>query len=548
MKNNKFDYSGKSSKSSKPFVKDYREFSDNIDKAAHINICDISVAHKGDNFSIFGTVEKVVQTGGPTIFSVSDGTGILALKAFDGAGVRAYPHVDVGDVVKAIVGIEEYNDELEGEVKKIWKLDQKDKEEFLEKLVKIEKERAKVTEVAFLVESPILEKLKERMIKAATEIRLAIIQSRPIIVRHHNDADGYSSGFALEKAILPLIEKQHGSSPKAAWEFYTRAPCNAPMYELDDSIRDTAHSLSNEAKFSNKMPLIIISDTGSGKEDLLGIKQGRIHGQDFIVIDHHQFEEDVISAETLVNINPWLVGESGSEYSAGMLCVELARLINNGVTNISQIPAMAGLADRTDNEKVMNAYLEIAQKEGYDKELLSDIALVIDFVSSKLRFMEAREYIEVLFGEPRKKQKALIGLLAPHIKKLEAQGLTVAKSAVKSEVFNGVTVQTIGMEENFPRGFYPKTGKIAGLIHDYKQVSEKLTKVVTLGYLADAITMRATDDSNFSVQDLILYLNKKIPEAFVEGGGHKNAGSIRFIPSKQKEVLELVKVFIGEKK
>lgn len=547
MKNNKFDYK-KNSKSSKPFVKDFREFSENLDKAAHISICDISIANKGESFSIFGTVEKVVQTGGPTIFSVSDGTGILALKAFDGAGVRAYPHVDVGDAIKAIVGIEEYNDELEGEVKKIWKLDEKDKKEFLEKLVKIEKERAKVTEVPFLVKSQILDKLRERMIKAATEVRLAIIQSRPIIIRHHNDADGYSSGFALERSILPLIEKQHGSSPKAAWEYYTRAPCNAPMYELDDSIRDTAHSLSNAAKFSNKMPLILIVDTGSGKEDLLGIKQGKIHGQEFIVVDHHQFEEDVISAETLVNINPWLVEESGAEFSAGMLCVELARLINNKVENISQIPAMAGLADRTDNPEVMKEYLTIAKTEGYDKELLADIALVIDFVSSKVRFMEAREYIEVLFGEPRKKQKELVGLLAPHIKKLEAQGLTVAKSAVKSEVLGGITVQTLGMEENFPRGFYPKTGKIAGLIHDYKQESEKLTKVVTLGYLADAITMRATDDSNFSVQDLILYLNKRIPAAFVEGGGHKNAGSIRFIPSKQKEVLELVKEFIAEKK
>ena len=43
--------------------------------------------------------------------------------------------------------------------------------------------------------------------QAATQIRLAVIQDRPIIVRHHNDCDGYSSGFALERAIIPLIEK-----------------------------------------------------------------------------------------------------------------------------------------------------------------------------------------------------------------------------------------------------------------------------------------------------------------------------------------------------
>ena len=36
-------------------------------------------------------------------------------------------------------------------------------------------------------------------------------------IRHHNDTDGYCSGFALERAIIPLIQKQH-SAPKAAWE------------------------------------------------------------------------------------------------------------------------------------------------------------------------------------------------------------------------------------------------------------------------------------------------------------------------------------------
>lgn len=545
MKNNKFDYKRKISKPNKSFVSDFREFSENIDKASHINICDISIANKGDSFSIFGTIEKVVQTGGPTIFAVSDGTGILSLKAFDGAGVRAYPHVDVGDVIKAVVGIEEYNDELEGEVKKIWKLNEVDKKEFLEKLVKIEKERAKVNIVPFLVESPILEKLKDRFVKAATEIRLAIIQSRPIIVRHHSDADGYSAGYALEKAILPLIAKQHGSAPKAEWEFYTRAPCNAPMYELDDSIRDTAHSLSNAAKFSNKMPLILIVDTGSGKEDLLGIKQGRVHGEDFIVVDHHQFDEDVITNETLVNINPWLVGESGAEFSAGMLCVELARLINPDPNlNVLQIPAMAGLADRVDNPKILKDYLEIANKFGYDEKLLRDIASVIDFVSSKLRFMEAREYIEVLFGEPRPKQKALVSLLAPHIVNLDKKGLEIAKAAVKVEIVGKVTLQSLAIEENFSRGFYPKPGRVTGLIHDYIQSEKNIDSVITLGCMTDAITMRATDKANFSVQDLISYLTKEIPEAFVEGGGHKNAGTVKFVPNKQKEVLELVKVFI----
>jgi len=69
---------------------------------------------------------------------------------------------------------------------------------------------------------------------------------------------------------------------------------------------------------------------------------------EFIVVDHHFFDEDVISKEVLTHINPFLVGEDGSAFSAGMLCTELARFINKDVSNISQIPALAGLADKID--------------------------------------------------------------------------------------------------------------------------------------------------------------------------------------------------------
>jgi RecJ-like exonuclease len=64
--------------------------------------------------------------------------------------------------------------------------------------------------------------------------------------------------------------------------------------------------------------------------------------------------------------------------------------------------------------------------------------------------------------------------------------------------------------------------------------------------MPSAITMRATDEANFSVHNLIEYLNKNLPKAFVEGGGHKNAGAISFVPQQQEKVITLVKKFIKE--
>src|SRR3989339_2042769 len=503
-------------------------------------IADVTIDKKDSRLELSGIIDRIVQTGGPTVFYLSDGTGTLALKGFEAPGARAHAHILEGDAVITTITVEEYNHEIEGEIVNIKKLAGEEKEKAIKQIEYVTRKRAEITPPEFLVKNKTLDKLKADFIKAATEIRLAIFQNRPIIVRHHNDTDGYSSGFALERAIIPLVSKQHGGG-KSPWEFYTRSPVNAPMYEIADSIRDTAMSLSDVAKFSNKMPLVIIADTGSGPEDLLGIQQGRIHGIDFIVIDHHVFDKDVISKETLVHINPFLVGEDGSQYCAGMLCAELARFINPEA-NVETIPALAGLADRSNNPEVMDAYIKIAEKKGYTKSLLHDISALIDFVSQKLRFLEAREYIEVVFGEPIAKQKQLVQLMAPYIRDLEAKGLAIAESNAKREKVGKSVLQLLYVNEVFSSFAYPKPGKSISLLHD--KILEKEKNLISVGVMSDLITIRATESSGFSVHKLMAYLNQKLPEAFVDGGGHHLAGALKFVPNKQKEVLDHLREFI----
>lgn len=499
-------------------------------------------------FIVRGRVDKVIQTGGPTIFELVDGTGRLSLKGFVSAGQRAYPNIDEGNYIESEVIIDEFNGEIEGNIDRITRLKGEEEENLKEKIVKQQRERAKVVRSDFMVESEILEKLKDRMIKAAEEIRLAIIQGRPIIVRHHNDTDGYSAGFALEKAIVPMIEMQNVSNPKAAWESFKRAPSMAPYYELEDSIKDAAGSLRAVAKFSEKMPLIIVVDNGSSPEDLMAIQHAKVHGAEIIVIDHHGFDEDVISKEVLVNVNPHLVDETGADMSAGMLCAEIGRFINENVKGMEQIPALAGFADKIDlsNPELMEEYMKVAEKIGYSKELLSNISLVIEYVSTKVRFMEAREYFEVLFGEPMDKQKELVALLSPHIRELDKKGLEIGKSAAKIEKVGKVNLQYVIVEESFPGfGFFPKPGRSVSLLHDNAEKEKGLKSLVSVGVMNTAMTFRATDEANFSTHEMIKYLHSKLPNAFVEGGGHKNAGAINFIPKMKEEVWAAVKEFIA---
>lgn len=498
--------------------------------------------HEGKSIALAGIIDRIAQTTGPTLFSLVDGSGTLMLKGFDGAGVRAYPQINEEDTVKVIVQVKEFQGMLEGEIIRITKLEGAAANQLKKEIEAEERRRAAVQPIPFLVKSPILDKLKERYVQAATEIRLAIVRNRPIIVRHHNDCDGYSSGYSLERAIIPLIIKQHGGG-KAPWEYYTRSPSMAPFYEIEDSIKDAAHSLRDVAKFSNKMPLILIVDTGSGSESLLGIKQGKIHGADFIVVDHHFFEEDVTSKEVLVHINPFLVEEDGAKFSAGMLCTELARFINPAVM-VDYLPALSGMADRIDNPTVIAEYLKIAEKKGYTKALLEDIAAMIDYVSTKLRFMEGREYIEVVFGDPIDKQKALVALMNPYIRGLQKRGLEIAKSTVKKEKIGKCTLQLLFVEETFSRNAYPKPGQVVGMLHDLIQEKEHLKSVVSIGVLSDLVTIRATEESGFIVHDFLSALEKNVPESFPEGGGHKQAGAIRFVPIQKEKVLAILRSYL----
>jgi len=518
------------------------------EKPKLMSVADIGDKQLKKNVIVAGLVDKVVQTGGPTIFALVDGTGNLSLKGFISPGERAYPEIDAGDYVEAHVKIDEFQGEMEGNILKISKKIGVDEEHMKKVIVDQQRDRSRVVNESFMLNNNILEKLRVPIVKAAEEIRLAVIQSRPIVVRHHNDTDGYCSGFALERAIIPLIQKQH-SGPKAAWEFFKRAPSMAPFYELEDSIKDTTMSLRDVAKFSAKMPLIIVADNGSSPEDLMAIQQAKIHGADVIVIDHHGFDEDVISSEVVAHINPHLVGESGSDISAGMLCAEIARFINEDVENMEQLPALSGLADRIDigNPDLVDAYLKIASRKGYTKDLLKNISLVIEYVSTKVRFMESREYISVLFGEPREQQKKLVSLMAPHIRNLDKKGLAIGKSsAVVKELDNGVTLQTVEVEKSFPGfGFFPKPGRSIGLLHDNLQSEKGVENLVSIAVMNTAMSFRATDGANFSTHELIGILQEKLPNAFVEGGGHKNAGAINFIPKMKEEVLEEVKAFIS---
>ncbi|MBN2881826.1 hypothetical protein JXM83_07290 [Candidatus Woesearchaeota archaeon] len=515
-------------------IKDRKKESNNS-VAVPTEIVGITKEKIGQRFIIKGRVENIVQTSGPTLFMLFDGTASITAKAFIKAGERAYQEINKTDVMEATVEIREHNNELEAEIHSCKKsLAQDFNQLVLERVNRL----AKPENPEFMIKSDILEKLRPKFLNAAFEIKKAIMEKRPIIVRHHADCDGYCAGIALERAILPLVQEHNDE--RDAWRLYKRAPSKAPFYEYMDVTKDLAFALEDMEKFGLKEPVIILADNGSTHEDVLAIKKLSIYGCKVIVIDHHYpgdvaDEKSEVDEFVIAHVNPYLVG-GDSNLCAGMLCTEIARFIHKESDNIKFLPGLAGTSDRCKGSEY-EQYLKIAEDKGYTLEQLRNTAECVDFEAHYLRFVESRSLVNDLLGRDRDKQKDLIDLLIKDINKRKEQQLIVAKHYCKVEQIGSIKIVEVDAARITNRGDYPAVGKTVGMLHD--SFNDK--RVITLGLGEDFITIRIGDEINANINKIVEHLQKEKPHTFAEGGGHEHAGTIKFVPAAFSEIVNFTK-------
>ena len=83
------------------------------------------------------------------------------------------------------------------------------------------------------------------------------------------------------------------------------------------------------------------------------------------------------------------------------------------------------------------------------------------------------------------------------------------------------------------------------MIHDKVALGKENTPVITIGYLSDMVIIRATKPV-LPVAKIIKKLQKDIPQANPDGGGHECAGSIKFVSAHLTTVLENIKQHIKD--
>ena len=504
-------------------------------KSTTVRIADLSTK-VGKTVAIEGEVAQIKQTSGPTIFTIVDETGTQNAAAFVEAGVRAYPEVELENIVKVIGEVMMRNNQLQIEVDAMTILTGEDS---IAVKVRIEKAldlRSEPEDIPLLVKSEVMEKLRPEMMKVAKIIRKAVFTSQPIILRHHADADGICSAVAIEQAVVSLI-RESGGDFDADYFLFKRAPSKAPFYEIEDITRDLDFSLKDHIRYGQKMPLVILTDNGSTEEDEPSYKIATVYDIPFIVIDHHH-PDATIDKYLLAHVNPYHVGGDFG-ITAGMLGTEVARLINPKVELlIRHLPAVAGVGDRS--EAPERALFLSLVRDQYPEDTCKDIALALDYEQFWLRFNDGREIIKDILnltGKPERHKKLVNLLVDGANTMIEDQMSACMPHVVHRVLANDAHLFLIDVEIHAHKFTFPPPGKTSGEVHDRLCREHTGKPVVTIGFGPDFAVLRSRGVL-MNIPRMVRELRVEIPGGGISGGGHLVVGSIKFVEGMRDVVLE----------
>ncbi|MDG5760535.1 OB-fold nucleic acid binding domain-containing protein [Natronococcus sp. A-GB1] len=495
-------------------------------------------ANVGDQIHVEGKVVQVKQTGGPTIFHVADEQGVVPCAAFEEAGVRAYPTIEVGDVVR-VTGMPEHREgDVQIEVDGLSKLEGEDAEEARERLEDALEERAEPHDVEPLIDWPAFEKLRPNLQEVATLLRRTVLEGRPIRVRHHADGDGMCAAVPVQIALERFISEVH-EDEDAPRHLIKRLPAKAPFYEMEDATRDLNFALEDREKHGQQLPLLLMLDNGSTAEDVPAYETLAHYDIPIVALDHHHPDPDAVGGLLDAHVNPYLHDED-YRITTGMLCVELARMIYPDMTDeLRHIPAVAGLSDRSKAD-AMDDYLALAAEEGYDEDRLKDVSEALDYAAFWLRYNSGDQLIQDLLqvdSDDEERHRELVSFFADRAREeVDEQLEAVLPHVEHEELDNGAHLYGIDVENYAHRFTYPAPGKTTGELHDRK-IEETGDPVITVGYGPDFAVLRS-DGVRLDIPNMVSELEEEIPGGGVSGGGHLVVGSIKFVKGKREEVVD----------
>ncbi len=468
----------------------------------------------GELVRLEGELTSARQTSGPTVFKLRDETGTVECAAFEEAGVRAYPEIGEGDVVRLEGEVERRRGDLQVETEALVVLEEDQAEAVTERMATALRNRARPDEVEPIAADDVVEGLSAELRDAATAIRRAVIEGRPIVVRHGATADGYVSSAALERATLPLIRDQH-QDPDAEYHYFERRPVEGSVYDMNDATRDVTMMLSAKDRHDEQVPLFVFVSVGGSAESVDGYDLLNVYGARRVLVDDQPVAPEVTEA-----VDVAVAPEKAGVTTTTVLATTVAAHVNEDVRDeLLHLPAVSFW------DNVPETYDELATDAGYDQSAVRALREAVALEAHYQSYQDKRELIiDLLFAD-----ESDVGL-AEHISEQFQKRMNTATETAEAHLeeheTDAGTVLVLDTASYTHRFEFPPTELLLDEL--YRRNSQNVVAIV--GIDEDEAYIRG--DVSIDVAAIVDKARNSAPKAALDSRGARS-GRVEFLAGER---------------
>ncbi len=498
-------------------------------------ISQVTISELDDNIGnvvrIEGEVANARQTSGPTVFEIRDETGSVDCAAFKEAGVRAYPEVDEEDVVRLDGEVEQRRGELQVETEALVVLEAEERDAVTERMEDAMVQRARPDAVEPLAADSAVEAVDESIRDAATAIRRAVLEGRPVVIRHAATADGYAAGVAIERATLPLVREEHQSAD-AEYHYFDRRPLEGSVYDMDDATGDVTQMLSNQERHGEKLPLFLFVAAAGTTESLDGLQLLDVYDARRVVVDERAVDEEITSTVEAI-VAPSL--EGAPETTATALAANIAAHVNTDVRDdLGHLPAVSFWEDPP------QAYTDLAAETGYEPEDTREVREAVALEAYYHSYEDKRELIiDLLFDETEADALTLAEHISEQFRAKMNTELETATANIENHPVDDETILVLDTDSYTHQYEFPPTELLLDAL--YRDHRDEAAAVV--GFDTDEAFVRT--DTDVDVRAVVADARETAAEAGLDARGARE-GRIEYLAGERDTARDALLAALGE--
>jgi len=476
----------------------------------------------GENVRLEGEVVSVRQTSGPTVFELRDETGVVDCAAFEEAGVRAYPSIETGDVVRLDGEVRVRREELQVETEALVALADEERVAVEERMETALDEQAAPEAFEPLVDDPVVAEQLGDLEALATAIRRAVFQSRPVVVRHAATAEGYLAGAAIERATLPLVREEH-TDADAAYHYFDRRPLEDGVYAMDDATTDVTRMLDNRERHDEKLPLFVFAAAGTTRDSLDGLDLLDVYDARAVAIDGPTVDPEI--RETVET-----AADAGGERTATTLAATAAAGINADVEgDLRHLPAVSYWTDAP------AAYVEAAAGAGVDTETARRLREAVALEACYQTYEDKRQLISELLFE---RATGLAEESSEQFRRKLDDELATTEANLDVREVGGVAMAVLDTDAFTHRFDFPPATLLLDELH------RRTDEPVTVGVGRDELYVRA--DADLALRAVAGAARERAPDAGISARGSR-AGKLVFLAGEREAAVDAVLEAVAER-